>query len=334
MSTSIILDDITFADTDFDGEGYNDPVTVNGTEYPRWQALFVAGMRQLSKEVSAVSASSVAITGSGSVSFTLLTDVLLREGSIVTAAQTSDPAVNNMYGTVTAFNSVTKLVTIEVESSNGSGTYDDWTITLSGPRGTFAAVPSTRTSDTALVQADTGSVIIATSAFTQTITAKANLSAGWLVMYKNASTGDIVIDPSASETLDGQTTFTLAPAESAYLYYDGTNLRILHHYTPNGFLASSIVGSVGDGDYVHSYYMPFAGLVDLTGFILVSGTCTVTPKINTTALGGAAHSVSSTLDEIVRSSSNAFVKGDKIQFTVSSASSATTLSYYLRIRRY
>lgn len=334
MATSITLDDIVFNDTDFDGAGYKTLVEVNGVRYPRWQALFVAGMRQLSKELSATSTTEETVTTSGNIQLTLESDVLIREGTVVTVARTSDPSGVNMFGTVIAYNSVTRVIDIAVVSGVGAGTYSDWTVTMSGPRGTFAAVPAIRSSNTVLAQADTGKAVIATSAFTQTITAKANLSAGWLVMYKNASTGNIIIDPNSAETIEGLATFTLLPGESAYLYYDGTDLRVLHHYTPNGFLGSTINGAVADGDYVHSNYMPFPGIVDQTGFILTSGTCTAVPKINTTAIAGGSHSVSSTVSEITRSSDNAFVKGDKLQFTISAQSSANTLSYWFRIRRY
>lgn len=333
MATSITLDGIPFLDTDMDGAKYKDLVEVNGVRYPRWQALFVAAMRQLSKELSATSSTEETVTTNGNIQLFLDTDVLIREGTLVTVARTSDPAGTNMYGTVLAYNSVNRQIDIAVSTGSGSGTYDDWTVTMSAPRGQFAAVPSIRTSNTVLAQADSGKAIIATSAFTQTITAKANLSGGWTVMLKNASTGNIVIDPNSSETIEGVTTFTLLPNESAYLYYDGTDLRILHHYTPNGFLASTLNGAVANGDYVHSNYMPFPGVVDQTGFILGSGTCDVVPKINTTAIAGGTHNVTTSVSEITRSSDNVFAKGDKIQFTVSNQSSANTLSYWFRFKR-
>ena len=59
---------------------------------------------------------------------------------------------------------------------------------------------------------------------------------------------------------------------------------------------------------------------------LVGGTATVTPKINTTALGGSAHSASTTENSIARSSANVMAVGDDLVVTVASPSSADRLT--------
>lgn len=56
------------------------------------------------------------------------------------------------------------------------------------------------------------------------------------------------------------------------------------------------------------------------------GTATVTPKINTTAIGGGAHSASTTENSITRSSANAMVAGDDLVATVASPSSCDRLT--------
>jgi len=60
-----------------------------------------------------------------------------------------------------------------------------------------------------------------------------------------------------------------------------------------------------------------------------TGTCTLTVKINTTALGGTANSVSTTESTRAHSSANAVAAGDDIVFTVSSNSSAENVSVTL-----
>jgi hypothetical protein len=60
-----------------------------------------------------------------------------------------------------------------------------------------------------------------------------------------------------------------------------------------------------------------------------SGTCTLTVKINTTALGGTANSVSSTESTQAHTSANAVAVGDDIVFTVSANSSAENVSVTL-----
>lgn len=62
----------------------------------------------------------------------------------------------------------------------------------------------------------------------------------------------------------------------------------------------------------------------------VSGTCTATFKINSTALGGAANSVSTTEQSQLHTSSNVFAAGDDIVLTVSSNSSVADMSFSLR----
>jgi hypothetical protein len=71
-----------------------------------------------------------------------------------------------------------------------------------------------RTSNTILTANDFGAFIRYTSGtFTQTFTAVATLSVGWFVWLKNAGTGDITLDPNASELIDGLASFVMYPNE-------------------------------------------------------------------------------------------------------------------------
>lgn len=60
-----------------------------------------------------------------------------------------------------------------------------------------------------------------------------------------------------------------------------------------------------------------------------SGTCTVTAKINTTALGGTANSASTGEQTQAHSSANEVAAGDDIVLTVSASASPTMLSVTL-----
>ena len=91
------------------------------------------------------------------------------------------------------------------------------------------------------------------------------------------------------------------------------------------FYGRIYIETVADQDYVLSFDMPFAGEITTLRTKTQSGTCTVTGKINTTALGGTANSASSTAQEQVHSSANAWVKGDTLKVTISANSSATDL---------
>jgi len=88
-------------------------------------------------------------------------------------------------------------------------------------------VPVSRSSNTILAVADIGKLFLATSTFTQTLTAAATLGVGWFCDYRNDGTGVITIDPNAAETVDGATTITLNPAEAITLFCDGSNFKTM-----------------------------------------------------------------------------------------------------------
>jgi hypothetical protein len=85
---------------------------------------------------------------------------------------------------------------------------------------------SARTSNVQLVKADNGKLIDITSGtFTQTFAAAATLGDGWSCYLKNGGAGDITLDPNASETIDGLTSFIMYPGEVRLVQCDGTALR-------------------------------------------------------------------------------------------------------------
>ena len=87
-----------------------------------------------------------------------------------------------------------------------------------------SVVRISRTSNTILDTSNNSKLIDITSGtFTQTFTAAATLGSGWFVYLKNSGTGDITIDPSGSETIDGVATFVMYPSESRLIQCDGTS---------------------------------------------------------------------------------------------------------------
>lgn len=132
MSSSATFFGITFTDTQFAGDGYKEIVTVNGTDYPRWQAMLVAAMLDLTKALTTTSASSVT-AGTGSKSFTMAAAIPYAVGAFVNVARTSDPTGVLMHGQVTGCTGT--ALTVNVTYAVSSTTASDWTITLAGPRG-------------------------------------------------------------------------------------------------------------------------------------------------------------------------------------------------------
>lgn len=87
-------------------------------------------------------------------------------------------------------------------------------------------VRSVRGSNIALGVADKGTLIDITSGtFTQTAVAAATLGNGWWCYIRNAGTGDIALDPNASELIDGLTSFVMYPGEMRLVMCDGNTLR-------------------------------------------------------------------------------------------------------------
>ena len=68
-----------------------------------------------------------------------------------------------------------------------------------------------------------GTIINATAAITITIDAAATLGENFYFSVINNGTGNVIIDPNASETINGATSLTLTPGESVLIVCDGTN---------------------------------------------------------------------------------------------------------------
>lgn len=82
-----------------------------------------------------------------------------------------------------------------------------------------------RTSNTALANADNGKLIDITSGtFTQTFDTVSALGNGWFCYVRNSGSGDITLDPSGTQTIDGLTSFLMYPKECRLIVCDGTAL--------------------------------------------------------------------------------------------------------------
>jgi hypothetical protein len=84
-----------------------------------------------------------------------------------------------------------------------------------------------RSSNTILDESDRGKVLIATGSYTQTVTAAATLTDGWSIDIVVDSGVTLVIDPNASETIDGATTKSIVGPAQFRLVCNGTLFRTI-----------------------------------------------------------------------------------------------------------
>lgn len=196
-------------------------------------ALSSANAAAISETNAANSATALTATsttsntvGLGSKVFTVQTGKQFVAGQYVQAISGS----NWMFGTVTSY--VTDQLTINVTDTNGSGTFASWAIAVSGIKGIQGIagagnIPySARTSNTQITLSERSYFIDITSGtFSQTFDAASALGSGWFCYIRNSGTGDVTLDPSGSETIDGLSSFVMYPNEARLIQCDGTALR-------------------------------------------------------------------------------------------------------------
>ena len=102
---------------------------------------------------------------------------------------------------------------------------------------------------------------------------------------------------------------------------------------PDCGISAMLPGPVPDGDYTLVLKAPHAGTITETTAKCISGSCTATLKINSTPVGGAAHSVSSSEVSTSRSSANEFAAGDDIVLTVSAGVLLQGLMFSIKYTR-
>lgn len=103
-------------------------------------------------------------------------------------------------------------------------------------------------------------------------------------------------------------------------------------FTQTDFI-SGIIAVPTNTDYRIVVQLPYALTISSTTTRSTSGTCTATFKINTTALGGSANSVSTTEEEQAHASSNAAAAGDDLVITVSANATCQNLSFTIKFTR-
>lgn len=103
--------------------------------------------------------------------------------------------------------------------------------------------------------------------------------------------------------------------------------------TQTAEMMSGFIGTVADKDYRIVVKAAHGGTITETTTRSESGTATFTFKVNTTALGGTANSVSSSEQSQAHASTNTFAAADDIVITASSNSSCLGASFTIKYTR-
>ena len=84
---------------------------------------------------------------------------------------------------------------------------------------------------------------------TATLPLASTLGNNWFTLFKNNGTGSLIISCSGSDLIDGATTKTFAPSESAFIICDGTNFITVGYGQSINFVFSALVKPVTSGTY-------------------------------------------------------------------------------------
>jgi len=167
------------------------------------------------------------------------------------------------------------------------------------------------------------------------VTTSGTITTSGILVGANGGTG--VANTGKTITLGGNlttsgannVTFTTGGATNVTLPTTGT----LAITTQTDGLGGLIGGNLADQDYRVFLKMPFGGTITETTTRSTAGTATATFKINTTALGGTANSVSTSEQSQAQASSNVFAADDDIVITISANSSCANMSFMIKFTR-
>ena len=170
---------------------------------------------------------------------------------------------------------------------------------------------------------------------TYTLPSASTLGNNWFTMFKNSGTGSMVI--SASDNIDGQSTKTFAPNESAFIVSTGTTYLTVGYGVSNQFFYTSLVKAVVTGSYTLTSSEATNTIQTYTGTLTGNVTVVYPPVVNlyviknSTTAGGFSFTVGtgSGTSVVIPSGQQVTLACDGTNFfnaNTSQAGSVTTLS--------
>jgi hypothetical protein len=236
---------------------------------------------------NATSTTSLAV-GTGSKSLTVQTGKSFVVGMPVTIARTSDAANTWMHAMITSYNSGTGALVVTADLANGTGTFTDWTVSVSAPLAIYSPnFVGTPTAPTAT--AGTNTTQIATTEFVQTaVTPKAPIASPTFTGVPAAPTAS----PGTNTTQLATTAFVAALGAIKANLSGKLNQFAA---TTSAELAGVISDETGSGALVFAdsptLVTPSLGVATGTSFNSITGLSTVNPAMNGTVAVGTATTV-------------------------------------------
>lgn len=113
---------------------------------------------------------------------------------------------------------------------------------------------------------------------TYTLPAASSLGNNWFTLFKNSGSGSMVI--SASDNIDGQSTKTFAPNESAFIVCTGATYLTVGYGVSNQFFYTSLVKPVVTGTYTLTSSEATNTIQTYTGTLTGNVTIVYPPVVN------------------------------------------------------
>lgn len=240
---------------------------------------------------------------------------------------TANPTVTGTWGTI-AFGTGTSSA--DAGTLAGLGLVADGaTLNQSHPAQTLVNAGTFAATDRAQTSVWTG------GAGTYTLPAATGLGNNWFTLFKNSGTGSMVI--SAADNIDGASTKTFAPTESAFIVCTGSTYITVGYGVSSQFFYTSLVKAVTTGSYTLSASEASNTIQTFTGTLTGNVTVVYPPVVNlyviknSTTAGGYSFTVGtgSGTSVVIPSGQQVTLACDGTNFfnaNTSQAGSITTLS--------
>ena len=201
---------------------------VSGGEYSaKYHAIAAAASAASavnSPGTQATSSTSMTI-GAVSQSFMLQqTGKAFAVGQWVNLTDSTNPSVNWMAGAITAFNSSTGAMTVNVVNVSGSGTLASWVVAQAAAVNNAPVYGGyvVATNNFNIYPGDAGKYFEVSGNISISVTNASFLGTKWYCYIKNTGTFGITLDPVGTDTIDGLGSLIMYPNEARLIFSDGT----------------------------------------------------------------------------------------------------------------